>query len=129
VPPSCQQVNGVGDGVRLGGTAVVTISVVGLLVGDMVTVDVGLIVADGVGEGVAEAGEVAVGMVFVSLSTGVNGASVILLGEVCGLHATSTSVMIRIRKVVQVRINKSPLLLWLALPLGSPVYQKYAWVV
>lgn len=84
--------------------------------GELVAVEVSWIVADCVGEGVSEAGEMAVGYVIASVPSGVNDAAGRLSGETCGLQAPSKKGMIRIREAVHVRINKSPLLLWLGLP-------------
>ena len=134
VPPSCQHANVVGEGVRLGGTEVITFSVGGVPVGEIVGVKVRMIVGDCVGVGVplgsAEAGVVAVGMACVSVSTNFNEVSNTFSGEVCGLHAPSMRTMIRKMKMIHVRFNKSPVLLWLALPVcGLPVYQKKPYVV
>jgi len=80
--------------------------------------------------GSAEAGVVAVGMACVSVVTTFDEASVSFSGEVCGLHAPSMRTRIRYMKVVHVGFNKSPVLLWLALPeCGLPVYQKNPYVV
>lgn len=134
MPPSCQHANIVGEGVRLGRAEIVTVSVGGLLVGGKVAVKVGWSVGDCVGVGIplgsAEAGVVAVGIACVGVVTNFNEASDTFSGEVCGLHAPSMRTMIRNKKVDHVCFNKSPVLLWLVLPVcGLSVYQKKPYVV
>lgn len=68
------------------------------------------------GVGVCEDNVVAVGTACVSVPTTFDETSDTLSGEVCGLHAPSMRTMIRNMKVVHVGFNKSPVLLWLVLP-------------
>jgi hypothetical protein len=91
-------------------------------------------VGDCVGVGVllgsAEAGVTAVGSACVVVPTNFTEASGTFSGKTCGLHAPSIRTMIRINKVLHVCFNKSPVLLWLELPVyGLPVYQKRPHVV
>jgi hypothetical protein len=85
-------------------------------VGVVVAVEVSWIVGDNVDEGVGAAGEAATGIVVVGVASDINDTVVTLSGEACGLQAPSTKEMIRMREAVHVRVNKSPLLLWLRLP-------------
>ena len=82
----------------------------------MVAVEVSWTVGDEVGEGDGEAVRVASGTAVVGAASDDNTAEATLSVEDCGLQAPITSRMIRLRKTVHVRVNKSPLLFWRRTP-------------
>ena len=115
MPPCCQHDSDVGESVGDGCSRVATSSVVGTA-RTVVAVEVCWNVGDEVGEGDGEAVKVASGTTVVGAASDGNEPVATLSGETCGLQAPSTIRMIRFRKTVHVRVNKSPLLLWLRSP-------------